>query len=109
MSEEEKSKEKKDYSTDWDKIKVLSLGGKWAYGVGIIKEKSGAKKIRIVKGKLTNPLKKSKEWKEIDLKADPKPIVQVQKMNFKRREEFKAMIDILDEMFDELEKSNENQ
>ncbi len=107
MAEEEKEG-KKDYSTSWDKIKVLSLGGKWAYGVGIIKEKGGAKKIRIVKGKLTNPLKKSEEWKDIDLKEDPNPIKQVQKMNFKRRTEFKAMIKTLDEMFDELEKSEEN-
>ena len=33
---------------------------------------------------------------------------QVQKMNFKRRNEFKAMIGALDEMFDELEKTNED-
>ncbi|NHI91034.1 MAG: hypothetical protein EAX96_00940 [Candidatus Lokiarchaeota archaeon] len=107
MSEEKESKPKKEYGTTWDKLKILSLGGKWAFGVGIIKEKSGDRKIRMVKGKLTNPLKKSGEWKEIDLTQDPNPISQVQKMNFKRREEYKAMIDTLDEMFNVLEKEQE--
>lgn len=105
MSEEKNEAPKKDYGTSWDKLKILSLGGKWAFGVGIIKEKTGERKIRIVKGKLTNPFKKDPNWKEMDLSQDPTPISQVQRMNFKRRDEFKTMIDVLDEMFDELEKS----
>ncbi|MFX1293502.1 MAG: hypothetical protein ACFFD2_01395 [Promethearchaeota archaeon] len=94
--------EKKNYSTTWEKIKVLSLGGKWAYAVGIIKDNNGIRKVRITKGKLAHPFPKSPDWKEINLKEDVNPISQVQKMNFKSLVEFTATTEIVKEMFQEL-------
>ena len=61
--------EKKDYSSKWVKLKVLPLGGLWAYGVGVIKDAMGDYKVRIVKGKMKKPMKKSSEAKEVDAKS----------------------------------------
>ena len=90
------------YASTWEKLRVRSLGGKWAYGVGIIKDSNGTKKVRIVKGKLTHPFPKGPEWKEIDLTADANPISQVQKMNFKRPEEFTQLSATVKDLFEEL-------
>ncbi len=94
---------KKDYSTKWVKMKVLSLGGKWGYAVGIVKDFQNIQKVRIVKGKLSQPFPKSPEWKEVDLSISPEPISQVQKMNFKRLDEFTSMLQIVTDMFKTLE------
>lgn len=100
LQQDSEYKNKAKYGTEWVALKVLSLGGKWAYGVGIIRDKAGEEKVRIVKGKLTTSLKKNlAEAVTIDLAQDPSPISQVQKMNFKRHQEFTVMTALIAEMF----------
>ncbi|MBU0493023.1 MAG: hypothetical protein KKA73_14295 [Chloroflexi bacterium] len=60
--------------TTWRTLQVLSLGGKWAFVIGIIDDGQGLK-VRVAKGKMRD----SYEMGEC-------PISQVQKFNLKTKD-----------------------
>ena len=56
-----------------------------------------------VQPKLSQPFPKNSDWKEVNLNDSPDPISQVQKMNFKRLDEFTCMVQVVKDMFKILE------
>jgi len=76
----------KDYGTTWETCHLITLGGNWAFAVGIVEDSRGTKKVRIAKGRL----------KEND-REEPGdcPISQVNKLNLKVKDwaRVRALID----------------
>jgi len=78
------------------KSETVELGNTWCYWVGMIRSQGfNEEKLRLAKGR----------YKE-DPAKDEVPITQANKMNFKRRSDVKAVIDLLQRHMNDLPEEN---
>ncbi len=80
-----------DKKSEWEKSDSLPIGGKWTYKIGIIKDDSGVRKVRIAK---------------CEQKPDGK-LSEVQKLNIKRIEEWERITPVVRKYLEEVDKENQ--
>lgn len=80
-----------DQKSEWEKSESLPIGGKWSYKVGIIKDASGVRKVRVAK---------------CELKDDGK-LSEVQKLNIKRVEEWERIVPVVRKYLEEVDVENQ--
>ena len=96
------------YESKWIKYDTIPLGGYWAFVVGIIQDKqSGKKKLRIAKGKLKGFVRMENGKIKCTFLDKNDPITQVNRLNIKRRKEWKEIKRFVDEYIGILEKQQE--
>ena len=89
------------YKTEYKTIQFYSLGGIWGYALIEIEDSKSVKKVRLAKCKTTKEFPKTPkgEWKTLE--GDQiSNLKQVQKINFKTKEEAEIIFPKLLEMLE---------
>jgi hypothetical protein len=73
---------------------LISLGGKWAYSVGIVGDVGGERSVRVAKGVLKGTYYRDKQSGNMVLKPDDEmhPISEPNKINIKSMDEWNQLV-----------------
>ena len=98
--------EKKKYDSEFEGLSFYYIGGLWGYAIIRLKDANGVRKIRLAKCKKKKEFPKTDkfEWWNID-PVHVKDLSQVNKINFKRKEEFEAVYSKVLEEFEKIDES----
>ena len=103
MPAKEKKSKKNEYGTTWIRFSDIKLGGFWAYVVGIIEDnKTGARKVRIAKGKVKGKVRREKGELVYTFENENDPITQVNRLNIKNKGEWEKIKKLVDKYIAEL-------
>ena len=92
--------EERKYYTEWEEYELVPLGGLWAYAIGVVKDQSGNRKLRIAKGKIKGKVFKEEGKIKYTLDNDKNPISQINKFNIKSREEWEKIKPVVEKFLD---------
>jgi hypothetical protein len=87
------------YGTVWlDKPDLIPIGGKWAYGVGLVQDKKTKTiRLRVVKGKVKGYTRRNEKGElEIHSENPLDPISQPNRLNIKSFEEWKILTPLVE-------------
>lgn len=104
------SSKKRTFGTRWIKYTLIPLESYWAYCVGIVEDiGTGERYVRIARGKIkgrVETIAKGKTKYTLVDKSDP--ITQVNRLNIKRKWEWKEINPIVNKFFKKLEEQKKS-
>lgn len=95
------SEDKKKYDSEFETLRFYYIGGLWGFAIMRLKDSNDMRKIRLSKCKKKKgfPDTNKSEWSNVD-PIHVKELSQVNKINFKRKEEFEVCYKKMMEEFD---------
>lgn len=85
---------KEEYGTIWlEKPDLIPIGGRWAYAVGLVKDKrTGAIRVRVAKGKVKGYTRRNEKGElEIHPENPADPLTQPNRLNIKDFKEWEEL------------------
>lgn len=99
-------KERMPFSSQWEDYDLIKLGGFWCVAVGIVRDNTGIRKLRISKGKVKGKVFKDEKGEiQYELYDKKDPISQVNRLNIKSVEEWSKIKIFVEKWMIKLKKS----